>query len=201
MANSEILLYHAADGEPVIQVRLENKTVWLSQAQIAELFNTVRQNVSIHIKNIFAEGELDEDSVCKESLHTASDGKKYKTIFYNLDMIISVGYRINTARGTQFRIWATQRLREYLIKGFTMNDERLSGGRSDYFDELIQRVRAIRSSEKNFYQQVRDIFSTSVDYDNETAKTFLLHKQLLLSKLAKALKNFSIRQLDDFLYP
>ena len=174
MTNSEILLYHAADGEPVIQVRLENETVWLNQAQMAELFNTVRPNVSIHIKNIIAEGELVEDSVCKESLHTASDGKNYKTVFYNLDMIISVGYRINSARGIQFRIWATQRLKEYLVKGFTMNDERLSGGRSDYFDELVRRVRAIRASEKNFYQQVKDIFSTSVDYDNddETAKSF-----------------------------
>jgi hypothetical protein len=174
MSNSEILLYRSSDGEPIIQVRLENETVWLSQAQMVELFNTTKQNISLHIKNIFSEGELDENSVVKEYLTTASDGKKYKTAFYNLDMIVSIGYRINSARGTQFRIWATQRLKEYLVKGFTMNDERLSGGRSDYFDELIKRVRAIRASERNFYQQVKDIFSTSVDYDNndDTAKTF-----------------------------
>ena len=157
MTNSEILLYHAADGEPIIQVKLENETVWLNQAQMAELFNTSKQNISLHIKNIVSEGELDENSVVKEYLTTANDGKKYKTAFYNLDMIVSVGYRINSARGTQFRIWATQRLKEYLVKGFTMNDERLSGGRTDYFDELVERVRAIRASEKNFYQKVKDI--------------------------------------------
>jgi len=176
MTNSEILLYHAADGEPIIQVKLENETVWLNQAQMAELFNTSKQNISLHIKNIIAEGELDEKATVKEYLTVQKEGNrnvKRDVDFYNLDMIISVGYRINSARGTQFRIWATQRLKEYLVKGFTMNDERLSGGRTDYFDELVERVRAIRASEKNFYHKVKDIFSTSVDYDNddETAKT------------------------------
>lgn len=174
MTSSEILLYHAADGEPEIQVMLDGETVWLNQAQMADLFNTTKQNISLHIKNIFSTGELNEISVVKEYLTTASDGKKYKTTHYNLDVIISIGYRVNSTRGTQFRIWATQRLREYLVKGFVMNDERLSGKRSDYFDELVERVRAIRTSEKNFYQKVKDIFSTSVDYDgsDETAKTF-----------------------------
>ena len=160
-----------------LQVKLEDETVWLNQVQMAELFNTTKQNISLHIKNIVAEGELDEKVTVKDSLTVQKEGNrnvKRNVDFYNLDMIISVGYRINTVRGTQFRIWATQRLKEYLVKGFTMNDERLSGGRSDYFDELIRRVRAIRASEKNFYQQVKDIFSTSIDYDNddETAKTF-----------------------------
>lgn len=177
MTNSEILLYHAADGEPIIQVRLENETVWLSQAQMADLFNIDRSVVAKHIGNILDSGELEKSSTCAKIAQVQKEGSrsiKREIDFYNLDMIISVGYRINSARGTQFRIWATQRLKEYLIKGFTMNDDRLSGGRSDYFDELIRRVRAIRASEKNFYQQVRDIFSTSVDYDNndETAKTF-----------------------------
>lgn len=174
MTGSEIILYHAADGEPTIQVRLENETVWLNQSQMAELFNTTKQNISLHIKNILSENELDEKSVVKEYLTTANDGKKYNTTFYNLDMIISVGYRINSARGTQFRIWATQHLKEYLVKGFTMNEDRLSGGRSDYFDELVERVRSIRASEKNFYEKVKDIFSTSVDYNSteEPAKTF-----------------------------
>ncbi len=175
---SQILLYTAKDGSQKIEVKLENETVWLSQGQMAALFQTTKQNISLHLKNVFAEGELETDSVVKEYLTTANDGKQYPTQFYNLDAIISLGYRINSYRGTQFRIWATQQLREYLIKGFVMNDERLSEGKIvggiSYFDELLERVRAIRASEKNLYQKVKDIFATSIDYSPKTedAKDF-----------------------------
>jgi hypothetical protein len=147
-------------------VRLEGETVWLTQAQMAELFQTTKQNVSLHIQNIFEESELAEISVVKESLTTAADGKNYGTKIYNLDVIISVGYRVKSHRGTQFRIWATQRLREYIVKGFTMDDERLKqGGSGNYFDELLARIRDIRSSEKEFWRKVLDIYATSIDYD------------------------------------
>jgi hypothetical protein len=146
---SEILIYQTEDGETRIDVRIEGETVWLSQAQMVELFQTSKQNISLHIKNIFLEAELNENSVVKEYLITATDGKNYKTKFYNLDVIISVGYRVKSHRGTQFRIWATQRLKEYIIKGFTMNDELLKkAGGGNYFDELLERIRDIRSSEK-----------------------------------------------------
>jgi hypothetical protein len=162
---TDLTIYQTEDGKTKIEVRLENETVWLSQTQMAELFQTTKQNVSLHIKNIFDEKELVEDSVVKESLTTATDGKKYQTKFYNLDVIISTGYRVKSHRGTQFRIWATQRLREYIVKGFAMDDERLKKGGGDHFDELLERIRAIRASEKNFYQKVKDIFTTSEDYD------------------------------------
>lgn len=151
---TELLIYTSPDGKTRIDVRLQDETVWLSQAQLSELFQTTKQNISLHIKNVFDESELQENSVVKEYLTTAPDGKRYLTKFYNLDVIISVGYRVRSLRGTQFRIWATQRLREYIIKGFTLDDERLKDGgvRNDYFDELIQRVREIRTSERNFYQ-------------------------------------------------
>ncbi len=162
--NSEILLYQSDDGQIKIQVRLENETVWLTQADMMELFQTTKQNISLHIKNIFKEGELDEYSVVKEYLTTAADGKSYHTKHYNLDVIISVGYRVKSLRGTQFRIWATERLREYLIKGFTMNDDLLKQG-GGYFEELLERIRDIRSSEKVFYRKVLEIYATSIDYD------------------------------------
>src|SRR4051812_5540032 len=150
---SEIIIYQTQDKKTQIEVRLEDETVWLSQAQMADLFQTTKQNISLHILNIFEEGELAPDSVVKEYLTTAADGKKYQTAFYNLDVIISVGYRVRSHRGTQFRIWATQRLREYIVKGFTLDDERLKEGgtKNEYFDELLERVRAIRASERNFY--------------------------------------------------
>jgi hypothetical protein len=166
---SEIILYQTEDAQTRLQVRLEGETVWLTQAQMAELFQTTKQNVSLHIQNMFEERELAELSVVKECLTTAADGKNYATKIYNLDVIISVGYRVKSHRGTQFRIWATQRLREYLVKGFTMDDERLKNppgkGQTDYFDELLERIRDIRSSERRFYQKVLDIYATSVDYD------------------------------------
>jgi len=176
--DSQIILYQAPDGQTKIEVILQDETVWLIQAQMAELFQTTKQNVSLHIKNIFSEKELDENSVVKEYLTTAVDGKKYSTLYYNLDLIISVGYRINSHRGTQFRIWATKQLREYIVKGFVMDDRRLEEGKTvhgiNYFNELLERVRAIRASERNFYEKVRDTFATSIDYDSkvETAKDF-----------------------------
>ena len=164
-SQSEIIIYESNDGQTKIDVRIEGETVWLSQNQLVELFQTSKQNVSLHIQNVFKEGELEENSVVKEYLTTASDGKRYKTKYYNLDVIISVGYRVKSQQGTQFRIWATKRLKEYLIKGFTLDDERLkNGGQRNYFDELMSRIRDIRTSEKNFYYKIRAIFTTSVDY-------------------------------------
>lgn len=164
---SEIILYQTDDGTSKIEVRLVNETVWLSQAQMVELFQTTKQNISLHIRNIFEEDELHEISVVKDYLTTATDGKNYKTKHYNLDVIISVGYRVKSHRGTQFRIWATQQLKEYLIKGFVLNDERLkeTGHTNKYFDELLERIRDIRSSEKIFYAKIKDIYTTAVDYD------------------------------------
>lgn len=173
---SEILLYQTEDKKTQIEVRLEGETVWLNQAQMAELFQTTKQNISLHIRNVFDERELREDSVVKEYLTTAADGKRYSTLHYNLDVIISVGYRVKSVRGTQFRIWATQRLREYLVKGFALDDKRLmeGGAQNRYFDELLERVRAIRASERMFYQKVTDIYATSIDYDEnaEITRTF-----------------------------
>ncbi len=175
--SSEILFYNTEDGKTKLQVRLENETVWLNQKQIAELFDKSRVTITEHIINIFTEGELDENSVCRKIRHTAGDGKTYDTQYYNLDVIISVGYRVKSKRGTQFRIWATQRLKEYIVKGFALDDERLKqGGKSTrYFQELLQRIRDIRSSERNFYQKVTDIYATSIDYkpnDELTQKFF-----------------------------
>ena len=174
-STSEILLYQTGENQTRIEVKLDGETVWLSQAQMAELFQTTKQNVSLHIRNIFSERELAQESVVKEYLTTAADGKAYRTLHYNLDVIIAVGYRVRSHRGTQFRVWATQRLQEYLIKGFSLDAPRLkaSGGGS-YFDELLAQIRDIRSSEKVFWRKVLDIFATSIDYDGqtETAKTF-----------------------------
>jgi len=164
--NSELILYKTDDGKTRLQVRMDQETAWLTQNQMADLFQTTKQNVSLHIKNIFLEGELREDSVVKDFLTTASDGKSYQTRHYNLDVIISVGYRVKSHRGTQFRIWATQRLREYIVKGFALDDERLKqAGGGNYFDELLARIRDIRSSEKIFWRKVLDIYSTSIDYE------------------------------------
>ncbi len=180
MADSEILLYQTEDGQTKIDVRLEDDTVWLNQKQMVELFQTTKQNVSLHIRNIFKEGELDENSVVKDYLTTAADGKNYSTKYYNLDVIISVGYRVKSHRGTQFRIWATTQLREYLIKGFVLNDERLkeTGHTNKYFDELLERIRDIRSSEKIFYAKIKDIYTTAIDYDPATEESQLFFKSV-----------------------
>jgi hypothetical protein len=160
---STILLYQTEDGRTKIQVHLTGDTVWLTQADMVELFQSSKANISEHIKHVFEEGELDENSVVRKFRTTAADGKNYLVNYYNLDVVISVGYRVKSLRGTQFRMWATERLREYLIKGFTMNDDLLKQG-GGYFDELLDRIRDIRSSEKVFYRKVLEIYATSIDY-------------------------------------
>jgi hypothetical protein len=166
---SEFLLYQSEDGQTRIEVRLENETVWLNQLTMTELFQTSKQNVSLHLRNIFNEGELAENRVVKEYLTTAADGKKYSTLFYNLNAIIAVGYRVKSHRGTQFRIWATERLKEYLVQGFALDDERLKQRGGDaYFEQLLARIRDIRSSEKVFWKKVLEIYATSVDYNPDT---------------------------------
>ncbi len=164
---TQVLLYQTDDGTTRVEVRMAGETVWLNQNQMADLFLTTKQNVGQHIRNVFAEGELAPESVVKDFFTTAADGKQYRTKHYNLDVIISVGYRVKSQRGTQFRIWATQQLRSYLVKGFAMDDRRLKeGGSTDrYFDELLERIRDIRTSERMFYRKVADIYATSIDYD------------------------------------
>jgi hypothetical protein len=166
---SEIIIYQTEDGKTRLQVRMGNETVWLSQKMMAELFQKDIRTINEHIRNVFDEGELESASVIRKFRITAEDGKSYETNHYNLDVIISVGYRVKSHRGTQFRIWATQRLREYIIKGFTLDDERLKqAGGGNYFDELLARIRDIRSSEKVFWRKVLDIYATSIDYDPNT---------------------------------
>ena len=168
---SELIFYQTADGRTRLEVKLENETVWLTQAQMSDLFQRERSVITKHIRNIFEEGELVEQAVCANYALTAGDGKTYQTVAYNLDVIISVGYRVKSLAGTQFRIWATQRLREYIVKGFTLDDERLKQGGGKYFDELTARIREIRASEKNFYQKIKDIYATSADYDEQAEIT------------------------------
>jgi len=173
---TEILLYTSENRQIKVEMLIENETMWLPQSRIAELFGTTKQNVGQHFKNIFAENELDEKTVVKDLFTTASDGKKYKTKHYNLDAIISVGYRVNSTQATQFRMWATQVLKEYIIKGFAMDDERLKNPHQpfgkDYFDEQLERIRDIRSSERRFYQKITDIYAQcSADYDPKSQET------------------------------
>jgi hypothetical protein len=176
-SNNEIIIYTGDNGQPVIQVRIEGETVWLNQAQLVELFNSSKSNVSEHIKNIFTEGELQPNSVVRKFRTTAADGKTYEVEHYNLDMIISLGYRIKSQIATHFRQWATARLREYIIKGFTMDDERLKGnGGGNYWKELLDRIRDIRSSEKALYRQVLDLYATSVDYDPHSQESIKFFK-------------------------
>ncbi|MCP4456798.1 MAG: virulence RhuM family protein [Cytophagales bacterium] len=180
MNTSEILIYKNEEGTIKVDVRIEEETVWLSQAQMAVLFQTTKQNISLHIKNVFEEGELEENSTVKEYLTVQKEGTRdiQRDIkFYNLDMIISVGYRVNSIRGTHFRIWATQRLREYIIKGFALNDDRFKSGSSmNYFNELQERIREIRISERFFYQKIKDIYTTSIDYNPKDEKTIQFFK-------------------------
>lgn len=180
---TEFLLYTAPNGAIKVEVLLANETIWLTQKRMAELFGVGVPAVSKHLKNIFESNELDPDSVISILETTAEDGKKYQTQYYNLDAVISVGYRVNSAQATQFRIWATQLIKEYIIKGFAMDDERLKNGRyfgKDYFRELLERVRSIRASERRIYQQITDIFAEcSIDYDpkSETTRLFYAHVQ------------------------
>jgi hypothetical protein len=171
---SDLILYTSDDGQTRLQLRIEGQSIWLTQLEIAELFQTTKQNVSLHTQNIFSDNELNEDSVVKESLTTASDGKRYRTKLYNLDLILAIGYRVRSPRGTQFRQWATTHLREFIVKGFVMDDERLKNpGGWDHFDELLARIREIRASEKRFYQKVRDLFALSSDYKGREQETSL----------------------------
>ncbi len=164
---SQFLVYQAENGAIKIDVRFEDETVWLTQQLMAELFQTTKQNIGQHLKHIFDEGELAPESAVKKFFTTAADGKSYSTNFYNLDAIISVGYRVKSRVATQFRIWATQRLREYIVKGFVLDDERLKNPDRpfDYFEELLRRIQDIRTSERRFYQKITDIYATSIDYD------------------------------------
>jgi len=168
-----IIIYRTADGRASVALYAKDGKIWLNQQQMAELFATSKSNISMHIANILKEKELNEISVVKNYLTTAADGKNYNVVFYSLEMIIAVGYRVRGLRGTQFRQWATEHLTEYLVKGFTMDDERLKNpdGRPDYFDELLSRIRDIRASEKRFYQKVRDLFALSSDYDKTDKAT------------------------------
>lgn len=179
----EFLLYQTDDGRTRVQVRFEGETVWLSQKAMAELFQKDVRTISEHIRNIFEEGELQSDSVIRDFRITAADSKQYDTKHYNLDVIISVGYRVKSLRGTQFRIWATQRLREYIVKGFTLDDERLKrAGGGDHFEELLDRIRDIRSSERVFWRKVLDIYATSEDYE-PTEQASKLFFQTVQNKL------------------
>ena len=168
-----IIIYNTPDGKASVALYAKDGTVWMNQSQIAELFATSKQNIGQHIYNILTENELQEDSVVKNFFTTASDGKKYNVTFYSLEMILAIGFRVRGKRGTQFRIWANRNLKEYMVKGFVMDDERLKNpdGRPDYFDELLERIRDIRASEKRFYQKIRDLFSLSSDYDKTDKAT------------------------------
>ena len=162
-----IIIYNTVDGKASVQLHARDGMVWMSQGQLAELFDTSKQNIGQHVGNILKEKELDENSVVKNYFTTAADGKKYQVVHYSLEMILAVGFRVRSKRGTQFRIWANDNLKEYVVKGFVMDDERLKNpdGRPDYFDELLERIRDVRASEKRFYQKVRDLFALSSDYE------------------------------------
>jgi hypothetical protein len=182
MTQGELIIYTTEDGHVSMQLRVQNGTVWLTQLEMAELFQSSKQNVSLHIKNILDEGELSEEATVKDSLTVQAEGNrevKRHIQLYNLDMILAVGYRVRSPRGTQFRQWATSTLREYLVKGFAMDDKRLKEpGGWDYFDELLERIRDIRASEKRFYQKVRDIYTTSVDYDPKSEEAQVFFKKV-----------------------
>lgn len=190
---NELILYTTEDGKSQIHLRADGQTVWLSQLQMAELFNTTKQNVSLHLKNIFEDGELREEATVKESLTVRLEGEREvqrSVALYNLDAILAVGFRVRSPRGIQFRRWATTVLTEFLVKGFVMDDQRLKNpdGRPDYFDEMLERIRDIRSSEKRFYQKVRDLFALSVDYDKTdeaTRRFFATVQNMLLYAVTK----------------
>ncbi|MBL7213565.1 MAG: virulence RhuM family protein [Desulfobacteraceae bacterium] len=209
-AKGELLVYQTDDGQVKIDVRLEDETIWLTQQLMAELFQTTKQNIGQHLKNVFSEGELLENSVVKKFFTTAADGKKYKTNFYNLDAIISVGYRVKSHVATRFRIWATHRLKEYLIKGFVMDDERLKNppvkgsAIPDYFDELLARIRDIRASERRMYLRVREIFAMAADYEpswSETTKFFSIIQNRLHFAATGMTAAELIRSRADYLRP
>jgi hypothetical protein len=194
-SDSQLLIYQTPTGDIKLDVRLESETVWLTQAHLCDLFQKSKATVSEHISHIFEEGELKEDSVVRNFRTTASDGKMYDTKFYNLDVIISVGYRVKSHQGTQFRIWATQRLKEYIIKGFALNTERFKSGNSmNYFNELQEKIREIRLSERFFYQKIKDIYTTSVDYNPTDEKTIEFFK-IVQNKLLWAISSQTAAEL------
>ena len=179
MEQQEIIIYNTADGKTSVVLFAKDGKVWMNQNQLAELFDTSKQNISLHISNILEDKELDVNSVVKDYLTTAADSKNYTVTFYSLDMILAIGFRVRSKRGTQFRQWANRNLKEYMVKGFVMDDERLKtpGGRPDYFDELLARIRDIRASEKRFYQKVRDLFALSSDYDATDKATQMFYAE------------------------
>ena len=188
--NSDIILYTADSGDVKVEVLFSDETFWLNQKKLAELFQVDRSVITKHLKNIFAEKELDENSVSAKIAHTAVDGKTYSVQFYNLDAIIAVGYRVNSFQATQFRIWATKTLREFMIKGFVLDDERLKQGKrfgKDYFDELLERIREIRASERRFYQKITDIYQQcSIDYNQDAEITRKFYKKDLMHHTLRA---------------
>lgn len=195
---AQFLFYDTEDGTTRVQLLVDGSTVWMPQIAIAELFETSKQNIGQHIKNILEDSELSEDSVVKDYFTTASDSKSYRTKHYNLDMLLAIGYRVRSPRGVQFRRWATKTLREYLVKGFVLNDERLKAAETtfgrDYFDELLERIRAIRASERRFYQKITDLYATSSDYskDAEVTRTFFATVQ---NKLEWAITGMTAAEL------
>ncbi len=197
--NTQFMFYASPGGDSVIRVYVQDDDTWVTQQGMSEIFGTSRENITMHLKNIFSDGELVEGSVRKNSLHTAKDGKKYSTNFYNLDAIISVGYRVNSYKATRFRIWATGILKDYMLKGFAMDDERLKQGKQlfgkDYFDDLLERIRDIRASERRFYQKITDIYQQcSYDYDQHSPLTqkFFSHAQ---NKLEYAVVNMTAAEI------
>ena len=198
---SEVILYSSEDGQAQLRLRAQGQSVWLTQLELAELFQTSKQNISLHAKNIFEDKELNRDSVVKESLTTAADGKSYRTRLYNLDLILAIGYRVRSPRGVQFRQWASTHLKEFLHKGFVIDDERLKnpGGR-DHFDELLARIREIRASEKRFYQKVRELFALSSDYrvrEQETALFFAeVQNKLLYATTGRTAAELVVERAD-----
>jgi len=195
MSDSQLIIYKNEQGDIRLDVVLKSETVWLTQAQMCALFNKSKATISEHISHIFDEGELQKDQVVRNLRTTATDGKSYNVAHYNLDVIISVGYRVRSQEGTQFRIWATQRLKEYIIKGFALNDERMKSGKSmNYFDELQDRIRKIRLSERLFYQKIKDIYTTSIDYDPKSEKTAEFFK-VVQNKLLWAISSQTAAEL------
>ena len=191
---NDLLIYKDKDGNIVVDAIFKDETLWLTQKSMAKVFSVDRTVITKHLKNIFKDEELIKEQVCAKIAHTAEDGKTYNTEFYNLDAIIAVGYRVNSKKATEFRIWATKVLKNYMIKGFALNDERLKQGGNRYFIELLQRIRDIRSSERNFYQQVTDIYATSIDYDprSDITKKFFATVQ---NKLHYAVHEHTVAEL------
>jgi hypothetical protein len=203
MSNANVLIYANKNGVRVeLKFGHDLETMWANQSQMAQIFDCTVHNIMAHIKNVYEDKELDESSVCKEFLHTASDGKNYQVQHYNLDMIIAVGYRVNSATATQFRIWATKILKEYIVKGFAMDDERLKDPtRNQYFEELLERVKEIRTSEKLFYQKVKDIYSTAIDYNknsDEAIKFFkIVQNKMLYAVCGKTAAELIVSRCDE----